>query len=144
MILDRILSYRKRERAKTSCQPGRQHFVFADACTTHGVKSGCDSSENGFPKKKRGPQTQLSFLFWVPNSSAVRRLSTALACMDPSGRRNAGPGSTLYQHDECSRSSHTTAAFSWRNRSLETVQAKKIRAHGLTMPQQPLHEHEAT
>ena len=33
--------------------PGWQPaFVFADACTMHGVKSGCDSSENGFPERK--------------------------------------------------------------------------------------------
>ena len=41
------------------------------------------------------------------------------------GKRNAGPGSILHQHDGCSRSSHTTVAFSCRNHSLETVQDKK-------------------
>ena len=45
--------------------------------------------------------------------------------VDPSGGRNAGLESILHQHDECSRSSHTSMAFSWRNRSLETVQAQK-------------------
>ena len=89
-------------------------------------------------------------LFWVKNPSAVRRLFTALACVDPLGRRDAGPGSILHKHDECCRSSHTTVAFSWKNHSLETVQAKKEkkkkkkkkkkkRTCSLAMPQQPLH-----
>ena len=75
----------------------------------HCVMSGCDSSENGFPdpKRKWWPRTRLYFLFWVPNSSAVRRLSTALACMDSSGRRNAGPGSILHQHDYHTRQRHS-------------------------------------
>ena len=33
--------------------PGwRPAFVFANACTTHYVKSGCDSCENGFLQRK--------------------------------------------------------------------------------------------
>ena len=122
VVLDRILPFRKLELAKTSCWWAA--LVFADAYTTHSVKSVCDLFENGLPKRIWRPLTQLSYSFLVPNPSAVWRLSTALACVDPSGRRNTGPGSILHQHDECSRSSHTTAAFSWRNRSLETVQAK--------------------
>ena len=119
--------------------PGwRPAFVFADECTTHGVKSRCDSSENGFPKENDGRGHDRLLLVLVPKPSAVQRVSTALTCVDPSGRRNAGPGSILHQQDECRQSSHTTEAFSWKNRSLETVQAKK-RTHGLTMPRQPLH-----
>ena len=44
-------------------------LVFADACTTHRWKSGCDSSEIGFPKRKWRPWPRLSFLFWVQNPS---------------------------------------------------------------------------
>ena len=37
------------------------------------------------------------------------------------------------------RSSHTSVAFSRRNRWLETVPAKERKTQGLTLPQQPLH-----
>ena len=38
----------------------RPEFVFADACTTDGVKSGCDSSGNGFPDRKWRRRTRPS------------------------------------------------------------------------------------
>ena len=51
----------------------------------YGVKSGCDSSENGFPKKLTATDKTV-FLFLVPNPSAVRRQSTALACVGSFGK----------------------------------------------------------
>ena len=56
-------SNRKLELAKMSCQAGGRRLDFADACTTHGVKSRCDSSENGFPERKWRPRTRMSFFF---------------------------------------------------------------------------------
>ena len=138
MILDRILSYRKIELA-----PRRLRRCCLCRCTTHGVKSGCDSSENGFHERKWRPQTRLSFFSFGSKSFCCTAAIHALACVDLLGRRNAGPGSILEQHDECSQSSRTTVTFSWRNCSLETAQAKKkeknLSLYGLTMPQQPLH-----
>ena len=110
-----LLSHRKLEQAKgcPATKPGwRAAFLFAESCTTHGVKLGCDSSENGFPEKNDGHGHDRLFLFLVPNPSAVRRLSTALACMDPSERKNAGPRSPA-------------PALARRVQAIKTVQAKK-------------------
>ena len=120
--------------------PGwRPAFDFADACTTHGVKSGCDSSENGFPKENEGHGHGRLFLFLVPNLSTVR-LPPVLTCVDPSGRRNAGPGSILHQHDEWQAIiTLDRGIFVEGSLTVEAKKAKKSEELLWPAPQLPLH-----
>ena len=143
-----ILSSRKLELAKMSCQAGgwRPAFVFADACTTHGVKSGCDSCENGFPERKWWPWTRPSFFVLGSKSfCCMAAIHSARLCGSfGKEKRRSDPGSILHQHDECRRSSHMTVAFSWRDRSTSKQKKQKNSKNKSKellwpAPQRPLH-----
>ena len=107
----------------------RWHFLCG--CTTHGVKSGCDSSQNDFsppPQKKKWlPRTRLSFFyFWFQvlllyGSTCVH--STHLWILREGEKQVPGRSCT----STISAANHYTqlCRFSWRNRSLETVQGQK-------------------
>ena len=122
-ILDRTLSKRKSklELAKTSSPA----FVFVDALRMAWSQ---DVTHRwiAFPKHNDGHgHDYFFFYFWFQILLYGGFPQRSPGCVDLLGRINAGRGSILHQHDECSQSSHMTAAFSCRNRSLETIQAKK-------------------
>ena len=99
---------------------GQDVFAGSSLCewTMHSVKSGCDLCEDDFPKRKRRHEYQ----FFCCGCLWLFHAKFFCLPVDSSERRNAGPGWIMHQHDvECSHSSSMTAAFSWRNRSLETV-----------------------
>ena len=119
VILDQILSYRKLELAKLSCQAGGRRLSLRDACTTHGVKSGCDSSENGFPERKWWQRTRPSFCFWFhilllygsyPQRSPVWILREGETPVP--GRSSTSSAGDHHTHDD-----DTSEAFSLRDRS---------------------------
>ena len=67
----------------------------------------------------------MSSCFLVPNPSAVRRLSTALACVDPSGRRNAGPGRA------CTSTTSAADHHTWGSLRLTLVRERILKNNAL-------------
>ena len=108
VILDRILFHRKLELAKTSCPARLAAGRFS--LRMHALRTARSQDltrpRMAFPKENDSHRHDLYFLFFVPNPSAVRRLSTALTCVDSTGRRNASPGSVLHRHYACTIITH--------------------------------------
>ena len=77
-------------------------------------------------KKMTATDTTVFFVLGSKSFCCTAAIHSARMCGSfRMEKRRDGPGSILHQHDERSWSLHTTVAFSWRNRSLEIVQAKK-------------------